>query len=76
MMAEAQAQRGVWPAVLRECQEAIKLNPANVNAQQLLLEYYVQAGQPDQARAQFERLLGLHPPNAEALRRWFASRVR
>jgi tetratricopeptide (TPR) repeat protein len=76
LMAEAQAQRGVWPAAYRECQEAIKLNPANVKAQQLLLEYYVQAGQMDQARTQLERLLGLHPPNAEGLRRWFASRVR
>lgn len=76
LMAEAQAQCGDWPTVVRECQEAIKLNPANLGARQLLVEYYLQARQPEEARAQFDRLIGLHPPNADALVNWFARRMR
>jgi hypothetical protein len=76
LWAEVQAQRGLWPAALRESQEAIKLNPANLGARRLLVTYYLTFGQPDAARTEFDRLMGLHPPNEEALRRWFAQQLR
>jgi tetratricopeptide (TPR) repeat protein len=75
LLASAHAQRGAWPAALREAQEALRLNPANTAARKLVVEYYVQAGQANEARAEFDRLLGLHPPAEAALRAWFAQRL-
>jgi hypothetical protein len=76
LLAEAQAQRGDWLVTRRECQESLRLNPSAVPARLLLVECYLKAGQADEARAEFEHVLGLNPPNAEALRQWFAQRLR
>jgi hypothetical protein len=76
LLAAAQAQRGDWKTTLRECQRALRLNPAGVGSRKLLVQCYLELGQRDQARSEFERLLGLHPPDEEALRRWFAQRTR
>jgi predicted CXXCH cytochrome family protein len=76
LLAEAQAQRGNWPAAFRACQESLRLNPAGVGPRRLLIEYHLATGQPERARAELDRLLSLHPPDAEALRRWFEQRVR
>jgi Flp pilus assembly protein TadD len=75
ILAEAQVQRRDWPAAFREAQEALKLNPTSTEARQLLVEYYLEVGKPAEARAELDRLLGLHPPGEDALRRWFARRV-
>jgi hypothetical protein len=74
LLAEAQAQRGAWQESLEACQAALRLNPANLGARKLQVECYLAVGQLDKARAEFDRLLALHPPDAEALRRWFARR--
>jgi tetratricopeptide (TPR) repeat protein len=76
LLAEAQARRGDWLVVRRECQESLRLNPSSAAARLLLVECYLKSGQTDEARAEFERVLGLNPPNADALRQWFAQRVR
>jgi Tetratricopeptide repeat len=75
-LAQAHAERGAWPKSLASSQDAIRLNPANTAARVLLVQYFVEVRQMDQARAEFDRLLALHPPNEDALRRWFAKEVR
>jgi tetratricopeptide (TPR) repeat protein len=74
-LAEAHFRLGHLPTVLKECQEALRLNPADIPACRLLVEAHLGLAQPEQAKAEFERLLGLHPPNEEGLRSWFARRT-
>jgi len=74
-LAEANAQLGGWPIALKECQEALRLNPADIQSRRLLVEAHLALVQPEQAKTEFERLLGLHPPNEKALREWFARRT-
>jgi tetratricopeptide (TPR) repeat protein len=74
-LAEANARLGRWPTALRECQEALRLNPADVRTRRLLVEAHFGLAQLDQAKAEFDRLLALHPPGEEALRQWFTRRL-
>jgi hypothetical protein len=59
-----------------ECQAALRIEPANVKTRLLLVKCYLQTGQKDLARAEFDTLLSLKPPDADQLRRWFAEQLR
>jgi Flp pilus assembly protein TadD len=74
-LAEAHARRRSWPAVLKGCQEALRLNPADFRTRQLLVEAHLGLAHLELAQAEFDRLLALHPPGEEALRQWFAGRT-
>jgi hypothetical protein len=74
-LAQAHAQRGNWPAAFTACQDALRLNPVGWQARKLLVECHLATGQTAEARAEFARLLALHPPNEESLHRWFAQRA-
>jgi len=74
-LAEAHARGGSWPTALKECQESLRLNPADIPSRRLLVEAHLALAQPEQAKAEFEHLLALHPPKEEALRQWFARRM-
>jgi predicted CXXCH cytochrome family protein len=75
LLAEAHAQGKAWPSASRHAREALRLNPTNITARRVLIEYYLQVGQSEMARTEFDRLLGLHPPGEEGLRDWFARRL-
>ena len=74
-LAEAHARRRGWPTALKECQEALRLNPADIPSRQLLVEAHLGLAHLEKAQAEFDRLLALHPPGEGALRQWFARRT-
>jgi Flp pilus assembly protein TadD len=62
-----------WPAAIQACRQVLRLQPAHQPTRQLLITCLVQVGEPDQARAEFEVLLGLvKVEQEEGLKRWFA----
>jgi hypothetical protein len=75
-LAETHAGSGNWPAALAAGLDAVRLNPAGWQGHKLLVDCYLSTGKPDDARAEFARLMALHPPEEESLRRWFAERSR
>jgi tetratricopeptide (TPR) repeat protein len=70
------AVRGEWEAAAEECRTVLRNNPGNVEARLLLVAYHVQRGDRDRARAEFEAVLALHPPEPDKLRAWFAEKMR
>jgi hypothetical protein len=71
-VAKIHADRGEWAEALTACREALRLNPAGVESRTLLVQCLVRTDQVEQARTEFATLMALKPPNAAALRRWFA----
>jgi len=71
-LGEAHAALADWPAAFTAGRDAVRLNPAGWQGRKLLVACYLATGKPDEARAEFQRLLALHPPDEESLRRWFA----
>jgi hypothetical protein len=72
LLAGVHSQRQDWSSAGEACRHALQLNPANLAARRLLISSYLRLGKRDQAQAEFETFLGLHPPQQhEALRRWF-----
>jgi len=72
-LARALAEGGEWDEALRQCQAGLRIDPTSVKARLFLVMYHAKHGEPKQARAEFDTLLALKPPNEETLRRWFAS---
>jgi Flp pilus assembly protein TadD len=71
-LAYAHVRGRSWTNALKECQEALRLNPADFRSRQLLVEAHLGLAHLEQAQAEFDRLLALHPPGEEALRQWFS----
>jgi tetratricopeptide (TPR) repeat protein len=65
-----------WSRAISEFQEALRINPANLEARKLLVGCYARQGDRRQAQAEFERLLALGPPDADQLREGFRKLVR
>jgi hypothetical protein len=66
------AEREDWEGVLRECRAGLQVDPTSVESRVLLVLYYAKTGRHDRARAEFESVLALKPPDEERLRSWFA----
>jgi Flp pilus assembly protein TadD len=60
---------------LPECEAALRLNPASIEAQWLRVRCLAESDRKDEARKAFARLMALKPPNEEELRTWFTSLV-
>jgi Flp pilus assembly protein TadD len=75
-LAAAHARRENWHSAAFACQQALKLNPAAVEVRTILVRAHLENGDKEPARAEFDRLLGLNPADAEALRRTFAERLK
>ncbi len=65
-----------WEQAAAESQEALRINPAHINARLLLVGYYLQRGDKTRARTEFDAVLALHPADPEAMRRWFAEKSK
>jgi hypothetical protein len=60
---------------IKACRAALRVNPANLKARQLLIEALKRNGDEKGARSEFETLLAAAPlERAEELRRWYAER--
>jgi predicted CXXCH cytochrome family protein len=62
-----------WSAAAAACQDALRLNPADVLTRKLLVRCYLRLGNSEAARSEFQTLLGFNPPDREELLRRFAS---
>jgi Flp pilus assembly protein TadD len=60
-----------WAAAVDECRSALQLNPFEVPTRMLLIDCLIRLGQKEQARAEFDALVALRPPDSDGLRRWF-----
>jgi cytochrome c-type biogenesis protein CcmH/NrfG len=70
-LAQALAVQREWPAAVKTCRTALRLNPFETRTRMLLIDCLVQMGNRDEARAEFDALLALRPPQPDRLRRWF-----
>jgi hypothetical protein len=70
------AFRKQWPAAADECRAALRLDPFQVPTRMLLIDCLVHMGEEKQARAEFDTLLALRPPDLDRLRRWFDELTR
>ena len=65
------ALRLQWPKAAEEANAVLRLNPFHLEARKLLVVCYQQMRKKTQARAEFDRLIELNPPDQESLRHWF-----
>jgi hypothetical protein len=69
------ARRKEWPRALAAARDAVRINPADVQGRQLLVETLLRTGETQEARTQFGKLLALAPDKEEELRQWFAQHL-
>ncbi|CAN5890024.1 hypothetical protein BH23PLA1_BH23PLA1_05620 [soil metagenome] len=62
------ADAGRWSQAVDSCRNALRLNPADIEARRLLIGCFLQLGDPNQARAEAEALLAFNPPERDELR--------
>ena len=75
--AQTLLNRGELAQARDACRAALRLNPANTKGRQVLVEVLLRQGQGDQARKEFDALLGIAPPErANELRRWYEEQMR
>src|SRR5262249_11674725 len=69
--ARLRLRRRDWPAAAEATRAALRINPANVKARQLLYEALLRGGEREKAQTEFELLIAAAPPEREEeLRRW------
>jgi tetratricopeptide (TPR) repeat protein len=68
--------REEWQKAADEAQAVLRLNPFHLEARKLLVVCYHQLGDKAHARAEFDHLLELNPPDPQSLHRWFDQQNR
>jgi hypothetical protein len=77
MLAEARVQMNDWKGAADSCQQAIKLEPANLSCRQLLIRCYLRLGDTSAARGELDACLILMPPaERENFRRAIEQQLR
>jgi hypothetical protein len=71
-LAQTLAFRQRWAPAVDECRAALRIDPFQDAPRMLLIDCLVRLGEEKQARAEFDTLLALRPPQPDRLRRWFA----
>ena len=74
-LAQLLAEKKDWPAARDECLATLRFHPRSGNLRKLLIRSYLQTGQQQQARQEFETLLSLNPNSQGELRQWFAAQT-
>jgi Flp pilus assembly protein TadD len=75
-LARVQLQVGDFRGAADASREALRLSPALLEARKWLVESFLQLGNKDDARREFEILMAFEPPEKDALDAWFAARIR
>jgi tetratricopeptide (TPR) repeat protein len=68
--------REEWSSAVDESREVLRLNPFHLEARKVLIVCYQQIPDPQNARAEFRRLMELNPPNPQMLQEWFDGQGR
>ena len=72
-LANVYFQNRDWKAATAACQEALRLNPANLTVRKLLVRSLLRLGDQSAARAEFETLIAFNPPDRDELLGWFTT---
>jgi tetratricopeptide (TPR) repeat protein len=75
-LASLLAEEGHPEQALVECDAALKLSPMRVEPRVVQVGSLIELKRTEQARAAFEQVLALKPPNEADLRQWFESQMR
>jgi hypothetical protein len=75
-LAQALAIRRQWPEAVRQCREALRINPFEMRTRMLLIDCLVHSNDLKSARGEFEALLALPSSKPESLRQWFDELLR
>jgi tetratricopeptide (TPR) repeat protein len=75
-LAAVLVKRRDWQRGLEECRAALRLDPTSVPVRRLLITCLLAGGDKGQARAEFDRLMALNPPDREGLKEWFDRAAR
>jgi hypothetical protein len=75
-LGQALSERRELVEAVTECDAALKLNPASVEARMVRMACLLDLGRKGEARTAFAALLPLKPPREEELRRWFDAQLR
>jgi len=68
---------GEWERGVRECREALRLEPFNTGSRSLLVQCHLAMGRADEAVAEYETIRQLTPENRrDGLRGWFEAQQR
>jgi hypothetical protein len=65
------AEKEAWDEFQPVCQDWLRLDPASVEARVLWVKWLLHAGRKDEARAEFDKIKALRPPNLEKIVAWF-----
>jgi predicted CXXCH cytochrome family protein len=68
--------RQEWAQAMDEARFVLRLNPFHIGARKLLVVCLQGKGDLPGARAEFNRLLELNPPNQDSLQKWFDQQRR
>ncbi|HXD85260.1 MAG TPA: multiheme c-type cytochrome [Urbifossiella sp.] len=69
-LAEILAQRNAWPETVKECREALRLNPTR-DVRRSLIIGLLRTGDRRGAESEFEKLLRERPAEAASLKNWW-----
>jgi predicted CXXCH cytochrome family protein len=75
-LAKILAESQDWSKAAEECQRALRLSSANIEARVLLITCLLRNGQKDRAREELEKVVVLNPADEEVYRRWLAEQMR
>jgi tetratricopeptide (TPR) repeat protein len=71
----AELQVGHWREAAEVCKRALWLNPALIEPRKCLVESYLQLGRKEDARHEYQILMGFEPQERAVLEEWFAPRL-
>jgi hypothetical protein len=72
LLGQVHGQERDWGAALKAAGKALELNPAGLTVRQFVVLCHLRLGERTQAQKELDTLMAMNPPQAEALRRWFA----
>jgi tetratricopeptide (TPR) repeat protein len=75
-LAEALEKAADWGGAASEARAALRLDPFQVAARQLLIRALLRSGRTQEAGVEWDALLSMKPNDIEALRRWYAEQTR
>jgi tetratricopeptide (TPR) repeat protein len=75
-LAQLNAQLGNWTEAKQEGHAWLRLEPTSIDARKLRIQCLLQEGQVREARAEFDRIVALKPPNLKDLRSWLAKQLK
>jgi predicted CXXCH cytochrome family protein len=75
LLAKCLGERQDWQTAIAEAEATLRLDSTHVAARTLLVAGYLQTGDKQRARKEFDLIERMRPPELDKLRRWFQDQV-